>query len=157
MRMPTKIKSMLGRRALLSLSLLALSALWCCDAGAAAAATSLADARPFLGRWDVTLKTPDRAYASWLEISWENGRLEVRMVGRWGHARALPQAEVAAGRIRFLSPNEEEGRADCDMFFEAQRVGADLVGETSGPDGTVWSWRGVRAPALKAKQAIRWG
>ena len=152
--MPIKIKSVLGRRALLSLSLLTLSALSCRDAGAA---TPLSDAGPFLGRWDVILKTPDREYGSWLEITRENGKLEVRMVGRWGHARALPQAEVAGGRIRFVSPKEEEGRADSDMVFEARRSGAELVGETTGPDGTVWTWRGVRAPTLAATRAIRWG
>jgi hypothetical protein len=141
----------------LSLGLLALSASWCCDAGAALAAPSLADASPFLGRWDLTLKTPQREYGSWLEISRKESQLEVRMVGRWGHARVLAPPDIAGGRLRFVSPKEEEGRADSDMVFEAHRVGADLVGETTGPDGTVWTWRGVRAPTLTATRAMRWG
>jgi Domain of Unknown Function (DUF1080) len=151
------MKSVHGRRALLSLSLLVLCAPWWGDARMAMAATSSGDVRPFLGRWDVTLKTPEREYGSWLEVFRDSGKLEVRMVGRWGHARVLPQAEIIGDRIRFVSPKEEEGRADSDMVFEAQRVGADLVGETTGPDGTVWTWRGIRAPALKASPAIRWG
>ena len=81
------MKSVHGRRALLNLSLSLLCAPWWGDAHIAMAATTPGDARPFLGRWDVALKTPEREYASWLEISRDNGKLEVRMVGRWGHAR----------------------------------------------------------------------
>jgi len=31
-------------------------------------------AQSFLGRWDLTLKTPLREYPSWLEITQEDGR-----------------------------------------------------------------------------------
>ena len=61
-------------------------------------------AKAFLGRWDVTLKAPDREYPSWLEITEPHGKLQVRMVGRWGHARVLPKAEVKNGQITFVSP-----------------------------------------------------
>src|SRR4029077_10071852 len=54
----------------------------------------LDSAKPFLGRWDLTLKTPDREYPSWLEITQEEEQLKARMVGRWGHARMLPKAEL---------------------------------------------------------------
>src|SRR5580700_1128197 len=43
-----------------------------------------ASVQPFLGRWDLTLKTPLREYPSWLEITQENGQLKARMVSRWG-------------------------------------------------------------------------
>jgi hypothetical protein len=105
-------------------------------------------AEPYLGRWDVTLQTSERAYSSWLDIQEVKGRLRVRMVGRWGHARWLPHAEIADGRIIFISPKAEEGRADTDMIFEGGRSGEELVGQTSGPDGTVWTWRAERAPSL---------
>ena len=35
----------------------------------------------FLGRWDLTLKAPDREYPSWLELSQEHGQLKAQMVG----------------------------------------------------------------------------
>ena len=44
----------------------------------------------FLGRWDLTLKAPDREYPSWLELREEGGQLKAEMVGRWGNARPLP-------------------------------------------------------------------
>jgi hypothetical protein len=141
----------LARIALLAVCVLVLS-----SARAADAATSSADAKPFLGRWDVTLHAPDREYASWLDIGMRDSHLTIRMVGRWGHARELPSAEIANGHIRFVSPREEEGR-DTDMIFDGTLSNQSLVGTTSGPDGKPWTWRGERAPALKRSHAPQWG
>src|SRR4051812_30187535 len=109
-----------------------------CAALLALSTATRADEIPagYLGRWDVTLMTPGRELPTWLEITQLNGKLSVRMVGRWGNARYLPTAEYAHGRLRFVSPKEEEGRKD-DMVFEARLVGRSLAGETTGPDGTV--------------------
>ncbi|HEU4850758.1 MAG TPA: DUF1080 domain-containing protein [Telluria sp.] len=113
-------------------------------------------AQPYLGRWDVTLQAPGREHSSWLEVREENGQPRVRMVGRWGHARWLPQAAIVDGRLRFVSPKEEEGRPD-DMVFEGVREGDTLKGTTTGPDGKPWTWRAERAPALAAGKAPQWG
>jgi hypothetical protein len=110
----------------------------------------------FLGRWDLTLKTPLRDYPSWLEITQEDGRLRARMVSRWGHARPLPKIELSNGRITFVSPKEEEDRKD-DMVFDGKFSGKTLEGTTTGPDGTPWQWTGEKAPSLKRKSAPQWG
>ena len=89
-------------------------------------------AQSFLGRWDLTLKTPLREYPSWLEITQEGGQLKARLVSRWGHARPLPKVEVSNGRITFVSPKEDEERKD-DMVFEGRLSGSTLVGTTTGP------------------------
>jgi hypothetical protein len=107
-------------------------------------ADTTASAQSFLGRWDLTLKTPLREYPSWLEITQEDGQLRARMVSRWGHARPLPEIELSNGRITFVSPKEEEDRKD-DMVFEGKLAGKTLVGTTTGPDGTPWQWTGERA------------
>src|SRR4051794_25966405 len=73
----------------------------------------------FLGRWDLTLKTPVREAPSWLEITKEEGQSKARMVSRWGHARPLPKIEIANDHIIFVSPKEEEDRKD-DMVFEGK-------------------------------------
>jgi Domain of Unknown Function (DUF1080) len=112
--------------------------------------------QPFLGRWDLTLKTPLRKYPSWLEITQEDGQLRARMVSRWGHARPLPKIELSNGRITFVSPKEEEDRKD-DMVFEGKMSGKTLLGTTSGPDGTQWQWTGERAPSLKRTGDPKWG
>jgi Domain of Unknown Function (DUF1080) len=119
-------------------------------------ADATASAQSFLGRWDLTLKTPLREYPSWLEITQEDGHLTARMVSRWGHARPLPKIEISNGRITFVSPKEEEERKD-DMVFEGKLIGETLVGTTTGPDGTPWQWTGERAPDLKRKSAPEWG
>jgi hypothetical protein len=110
----------------------------------------------FLGRWDLTLKTPLREYPSWVEITQEDGQLRARMVSRWGHARPLPRIEISNGHITFVSPKEEEERKD-DMVFEGKLAGETLVGTTTGPDRTPWQWTGERAPDLKRKSAPEWG
>ena len=105
-------------------------------------------AQSLLGRWDLTLKAPDREYPSWLEITQGDGQLQARMVSRWGHARALPKFGLSAGgAITFVSPKEEEDRKD-DMVFEGKLVGGKLAGTTTGQDGTPWQWTGERAPSL---------
>ena len=113
-------------------------------------------AKPFLGRWDLTLKAPDREYPSWLELKLEDGKLTAQMTGRWGNARPLPKVELAEGRLTFVSPKEEED-SKTDMVFEGKLVGGTLTGSVNAPDGTSWSWTGKRAPELIRKKAPTWG
>ncbi len=115
-----------------------------------------ASVQSYLGRWDLTLKTPHREYPSWLEITQEAGQLKARMVSRWGHARPLPKFELANGTITFVSPKEEEDRKD-DMVFVGKLSGKTLVGTTTGPDGTPWQWTGERGPSLKRRGDPKWG
>ena len=115
-----------------------------------------ASAAPFLGRWDLTLRAPDREYPSWLELSEESGTLKAQMVGRWGNARPLPKVELANGTLTFVSPKEEEDRRD-DMVFQGKLVGKTLAGTTTGPDGKLWPWTGQRAPDLKRQGTPTWG
>ena len=112
-------------------------------------------ARPFLGRWDLTLKAPDREYPSWLELREENGHLTAQMVGRWGNARPLPSAELSNGHLKFVSPKEEEG-SKTDMVFMGTLTGKILSGTTNSPDGKTWQWTGRRAPVLKRTSPPNW-
>jgi hypothetical protein len=120
------------------------------------ATNSLVDpAKPFLGRWDLTLKAPDREYPSWVELREENGQLKAQFVGRWGNARPLPSAELLNGHLKFVSPKEEEG-SKSDLVFEGTLNGKTLSGTTNGPDGKMWQWTGVRAPSLKRTGLPNW-
>ena len=118
--------------------------------------SSAASLRPLLGRWDLTLKTPQREYPSWLELTEQGGQLKALFVSRWGNARPLPKVEFANGQLTFVSPKQEEERKD-DMVFVGKLAGNRLVGTTTGPDGTPWQWTGVRAPSLKRNAPPRWG
>jgi 3-keto-disaccharide hydrolase len=133
-------------------------ALWFAQGGRVRAANS-ADTDPaaaYVGRWDLTLKAPDREYPSWLELKSEGGKLQATMVGRSGNARALPKCDLADGSLIFVSPKEEEERKD-DMIFKGKLVGEQLQGTTTGPDGTAWTWTGERAPSLERSQPSKWG
>jgi hypothetical protein len=125
--------------------------------------TALADSsaagstvKPFLGRWDLTLKTPVLAAPSWLEIYEEKGELKANMVGRWGNVRPLPQIEISHGALKFTSPKDEEERK-TDMVFNGKLVAGKLIGTTTGPDGAAWTWAGERAPSLDRTTAPHWG
>jgi hypothetical protein len=154
------VKSTLGnvslQRTVFALTTLVLMLSMRVSSGQRTSADTAASVQSFLGRWDLTLKTPLREYPSWLEITHEEGQLRARMVSRWGHARPLPKIELSNGRITFVSPKEEEDRKD-DMVFEGTLSGKTLVGTTTGPDGTPWQWTGERAPSLKGTSAPKWG
>ena len=117
---------------------------------------STESAGAFLGRWDLTLKAPDREYPSWLELREENGQLKAEMVGRWGNARPLPSVELSNGHLKFVSPKEEED-SKADLVFEGTLNGKTLSGTLTGPDGKTWQWTGRRAPALKRTSLPNWG
>lgn len=117
---------------------------------------SSADAAPFLGTWDLTLKAGDKEYPTWLQIRQEDGQLKAEMVGRWSNARPLPKVEVANGVLTFVSPKEEEG-SKADLEFTGKLTGETLSGTVNGPDGTTWQWTGERAPSLERKHPTKWG
>jgi hypothetical protein len=118
--------------------------------------SSAESASAFLGRWDLTLKAPDREYPSWLELREEGGQLKAQMVGRWGNARPLPKAEISNGHLEFVSPKEEEETPE-DMVFDGTLSGTTLSGTLTGPKGSPWQWTGVKAPALKRTGGVKWG
>jgi hypothetical protein len=119
-------------------------------------AQAASDAKPFVGRWDITLKAPDGEHPSWLEVKDEGGQLKALFTGRWGNARSLPKVEVSDGRITFVSPKEEEG-GTSDLVFQGQLSGGQLSGTVNGPDGKTWQWTAVKAPLLERTSTPKWG
>jgi hypothetical protein len=119
------------------------------------ASAQSASLKPFLGRWDLTLKAADREYPSWIEIQQQNGQVTAQFVSRWGNARPLPKIEIQGVHITFISPKEEEDRKD-DMVFDGFLNGKILSGTTTGQDGAPWTWTGVRAPAFENARAPHW-
>jgi hypothetical protein len=111
---------------------------------------------PFLGRWDLVLKTPTHEYPSWLEVRQEDGQLKAQFTGRWGNARPLPKVEISNGILTFVSPKEEED-GNADLIFQGKLVGAALNGTLNGSDGTTWNWQGTKAPTLEEARTPKWG
>ena len=92
---------------------------------------------------------------SWLELKRDEGTWRAAFVGRWGNARPLPTVAVQGDKIRFVSPKQEEGSTN-DLVFEGGLVDGTMTGSAQGPNGTAWSWRGKRAPALKRSANVKW-
>ena len=134
---------------------LLLTCSWLSLAATSQSAAGGADAKAFVGRWDLTLKTPDGDLPSWLEVDEQGGQLTAQMVGRWGNARPLPKVEVADGTITFVSPKEEES-SKADLLFKGPVAGETFSGTVNGPDGNTWQWSGVRAPALERTGPPQW-
>lgn len=109
----------------------------------------------FLGRWDITLKSLDHEYPSWIEINKKDGELTALFTGRWGNARPLPRIDIEGNQITFVSPKEEES-SNADLTFKGTLQDGQISGTLNGPDGKVWSWRGVRAPSLKHSGTLAW-
>ena len=112
--------------------------------------------KPFLGRWDLTVKAPDREYPGWLEITLKDGQLHGLMVGQWNHAEPVVQIDVKGSTLTLISPQDEWDRKD-NMPFEGRLAGGHLSGTTNGPDGSAWTWTAQRAPDLKRKGEPKWG
>jgi len=123
-------------------------------------------AKAYLGRWDLTLRAPDREYPSWLELREEGGQLKAGFVGRWGNARPLSKVEFSNGKLTFVSPKAEED-LPVDMVFEGSLTektvsgkmvaGMTMSGKVNGPNGATWQWTGERAPSLDRKSTPKWG
>jgi hypothetical protein len=78
--------------------------------------------QPFLGRWDLTIKSPGKELPSWIEVSEEQGKPKVVMVGVTDHATPLAKVDFKDGELEFMSPKDEEGFKE-DMTFRGKIVG----------------------------------
>ena len=110
----------------------------------------------FVGRWDLTLATPDGDRPSWLEVR-RSGReaLVGDFVAIVGSARPVARIVVRGDSMRFtIPPQWEEGAGD--LVVEGVLRGQGLSGRVTFPDGKIYDWTAVRAPALRRPSAPTW-
>src|SRR5260370_35626017 len=62
---------------------------------------SAAGVEAFLGRWDLTLKAPERAYPPGLECWLEEGQWQARRGGRWSEVHPLPNVALSSVHLTF--------------------------------------------------------
>jgi hypothetical protein len=101
-----------------------------------------------LGRWDISLTTPDGIKPSWLEVE-KSGRDAVvgRFVGVVGSARPVARIVADGDSLSFSIPHQwEDGNGDLTVSGKLQ--GNTLTGVMTFPDGKTYSWTAVRAPRL---------
>jgi hypothetical protein len=110
-----------------------------------------------LGRWDITITTPDGPRPSWLEIE-RSGREAVvgRIVGIVGSARPIARINASGDSLRFsVPPQWEEGNGDLSV--EGALQGDRLAGRMTFPDGKSFGWIAVRAPRSVPRANMVWG
>jgi hypothetical protein len=112
---------------------------------------------PVVGRWDITVRGPEGAYPSWLEVRQSGYRTLVgSFVGRVGSARPISRVDFENGRLHFAVPPQWEHRFD-DQHFQGQLTGALLSGDTADDEGRPVRWEARRAPSLERTRLSRWG
>lgn len=110
-----------------------------------------------LGRWDLTVASPDGNYPSWLEVQLRTEwQLMGRFVGRFGSARHLAAINYDNGSLEFRVPVQYEQNPD-DLHFVGALSGDRLEGTTVDSSGKTLAWSAVRAPSLERQNAPQWG
>ncbi|HKT12475.1 MAG TPA: DUF1080 domain-containing protein [Terriglobia bacterium] len=112
--------------------------------------------KPFLGRWDLTIKTPTGELPSWIELSEAQGQAKTLVVGIGGSATPAADAKVVNGTIEISMPPHPEDYDGAGQFT-GKLVNGGLEGTAAGPNGATWQWTGSRAPALEPQAAPKWG
>src|SRR3990170_1438122 len=105
------------------------------------------DAKPFLGRWDMTV-TPAQgtSYPQWMELVEKDGKIEGRVQPRGGGWRPIRGATVEAGKIIIALAGAGQGPAvtwELTSPAKDKITGIEKRGDTNGP-----ALAGVRAPKL---------
>jgi hypothetical protein len=119
-------------------------------------AHSLAVNERMLGRWDISIATPDGEKPSWLEVE-ESGRDQLvgRFVGVVGSARPISVIVVNGDSLSFAIPYQwEDGNGNLSVRGKVQ--GNGLSGAMTFPDGKTYSWTAVRAPRLDGRPTPAW-
>ena len=128
------------------------------DASGNAAGPHPARDTRLLGRWDITITTPDGPRPSWLEIDQSgNDALVGRFVAIVGSQRPISRVESDSNGFHFAIPPQWEGGSG-DLTVEGRLTDAShLAGSITFPDGKRFDWTAVRAPALRRSRAPAWG
>jgi len=131
---------------------------WGCSqsekAPAGASSSTAESIKPFLGRWDLTIKTTDQERPSWVEISEDQGQAKGLMTGFWGHAIPTGTIQVSDGEIEFAAP---KGGYSEGAQFQGKLTDGQLVGTITNPKGAAWQWTGKQAPSLQRTGVPEWG
>lgn len=110
-----------------------------------------------LGRWDITIQTPQGERPSWLELEDSGRGITVgRFVGIVGSSRPISRVAVDGDSIHFAIPPQWEN-GDNDLVVDGSLTGTRFAGSMIFPDGKRYTWTGVRTPAMRRTTAPTWG
>src|SRR5581483_2616774 len=108
----------------------------------------------FSGRWDLTVKTPQATFPSWLEVQDNGGSPAVRLVARTGSVHPATDVKIANGHLTFTGV--EWFGHDMPLAWDLTVAGEKLSGTIKRSNGASGSVSGVHAPALERAMPAAW-
>ena len=119
--------------------------------------TLQAEPSPIEGNWDITIDMNGKKSPSWLEVR-HSGLVTLvgQFVGTGGSARPISKVNFTDGKLSFSIPPQWE-KEDNDLSVEGTLDGDKLSGKMTFPNGKIYDWTGVRAPALRRDKDPSWG
>jgi len=110
-------------------------------------------AGPFLGRWDITITTPNVSYPDWMEVSEKDGQLSARVQPRGGsvHPAAGVKLEGSHLLVTVSAATADGPGVNWDLIGS----GDSISGTQKHGDATA-QIAGIRAPALKHNTPKSW-
>ena len=110
---------------------------------------------PFVGRWDLSILTPQGTYPSWIEVSEANRQAQVRIVGRVSSVHAAVDARIHGSTLTFASSEWFGHPIQVEWKINLEKHG--LKGIQQRADGVTGNLSGERAPELDRKAPAAWG
>ena len=112
-------------------------------------------AKPFLGRWDLTLTSPrGGTWPQWMEIVEKDGKLDGRIQPRGGAVRPIVGAKVEGGHL-MITVSAATERAP-EVTWDITADGGKISGTQKQGENSETTIAGVRAPALKKPMPTAW-
>jgi len=122
-------------------------------------ASDTAQAKPFLGAWNINGTAPDTAQIYWLEITEEAGQLKAMFLNRVGNPAPLGIVKVENGELIFRSGTAERPNGP---EYHATIEGGKLIGHHSVTQGRGGRGRGAAVdpnappPPPPTERVVNW-
>ena len=111
---------------------------------------SAQDRADFNGKWDLTIKTPDATYPSWMQVDGNS----VRVVGRVASVHPVNDVKIEGSQLTFDS--QESFGKQIPVKWEFHMDGIKLQGKQMRSDGVTGEIVGIRAPPLTRDMPKSW-
>jgi hypothetical protein len=108
---------------------------------------------PFLGRWDLTLTSPNSSWPQWMEVVEKGGKMDGRIQPRGGAVRPMVAAKVEDGHL--LITVQAAGRGP-EVDWDLTVSGDELSGIQKQGENANTRIAGVRAPELNRPMPKAW-
>jgi hypothetical protein len=115
---------------------------------------SAQSAKPFLGRWDVTVTSPSRSWGQWFELLEKEGQLAGRIQPSGGAARDIIEARIEGETLVITTTAATATRPAQTWVFSADA--AALKGSQKNGENETARLDAVRAPELKRPMPRAW-